>query len=328
MNKKGFTLIEMLIVVVLIGTILTIAIPSVLRLVESRSKDQYNIQIKLIDQASNLYQTRYRGEFNSYPDAKCFILDYDTLIAEDLIKKEDIDCSDSKIVFNKQSNKRYKKTYYLKCKDKNGVVFNDSTDTLPQECVTLGSDVVEEENKIASPTITGGNNEWVPTNINISVDNSGIALSDVSYYEYYTSNSGITPKESVAATGTTTNGNLTISDDGTTHIWYRVVDKSGNKSNWSNKQVANIDKATPTNPVITASDGISSGGKHSGSFTLTFGGGNNISGNTYYYGTTSNPTNIATAINITSSDNGKTYYVKSCSGANICSSAVSYKVTY
>ena len=40
MNKNGFTLIEMLIVIVLMGVIFTIAIPSVLKLTDSRKKDQ------------------------------------------------------------------------------------------------------------------------------------------------------------------------------------------------------------------------------------------------------------------------------------------------
>ena len=141
----------------------------------------------------------------------------------------------------------------------------------------------------------------------------------------HVSNQPRTPSKYKYPTGST-NNSVTISDNGTNYIWYRVVNKSGNISGWSNRQTANIDKETPDIPVITASDNIASGNLHTKNFVLTFGGGDNVSGNSYYYGTTSNPTNVATAIPITQEDNGKRIYVKSCSGANICSETKSYVV--
>ena len=82
-------------------------------------------------------------------------------------------------------------------------------------------------------------------------------------------------------------------------------------------------------PTITATDSISSGSVHTNNFILTFGGGKNISGNTYYYGTSPNEiTNIASSIEVTSEDNNKTYYVKSCSGSSLCSEPATYVVSY
>ena len=70
MNKKGFTLIEMLIVIVLMGVIMTLAIPSVMNVMDNRLYDEMNAQEKLIKAAANLYKYRYRGEFNNNPGAK------------------------------------------------------------------------------------------------------------------------------------------------------------------------------------------------------------------------------------------------------------------
>ena len=324
-NKKGFTLIEMLIVITLMAILMTIAIPSVLRIMESRSNDEYRYQVKLVEQAVNLYQTRYKGEFNNNSQASCFILDYQTLLDEELLEEQDISCS-GKIVLTRNSKNNLNKSYYLKCVDSNNVEFSSYKQSdIPSGCIVLGTEYDDDASAITAPTIKGGNGNWVPTNIDITVEDSGISSSDVNYYEYYISSISTTPSKNVEVTGRTSN-KVTISDEGTTYIWYRVIDKSGNVSNWSNRQVANIDKTTPTAPTITASDGIASGTLHQAEFVLTFGGGTNVSGNTYYYGTSTNPTTLATAINVTASDNNKRIYVKSCNGANICSETSSYVI--
>ncbi len=325
MNKKAFTLIEMLIVIVLMGVIMTIAIPSVMKIVENKSNDQYKIQLKLVEQATNLYQVRYRGEFNNSPDASCYLLDYQLLLNEDLIDEQDINCS-GKIVLTKNAKKNLTKKYFLNCKDKNNVEFSHYNESeIPGGCVVLGEDTETGVISITPPTITGGNNDWVSTDVDITVENSGISLSDVDYYDYYVSKSNTKPSKYVEKTGTTSN-KVTITENGTSYIWFRVVDKSGNVSNWSNRQIVNIDKEIPTEPIITSSDNISSGNIHQNNFILTFGGGDNISGNSYYYGTDQNATEMSTAIEVTPEYNGKRIYVKSCSGANICSNIKSYLV--
>jgi hypothetical protein len=158
------------------------------------------------------------------------------------------------------------------------------------------------------------------------VDNSGIPVGEVKHYEYYTSTSPATPTAYVEVTGITDN-RVVISEEGTTYVWYRVVDKEGNISKWSNREIVNIDWTEPVAPTITSLDGISSGGKHTSEFVLMFGGGNNISGNSYYYGTSSNAlTQTASSIKVTAEMNGQTIYVQSCSGSAICGPTTSYVV--
>ena len=128
MKNKGFTLIEMLIVIILIGVILTLAIPSVLKIMENRSSDEYRYQVKLVEQAVNLYQTRYKGEFNNNPTATCFLLDYQLLLDEELLEEQDITCS-GKIILTKNSRGNLVKSYYLKCLNSSNVKFSDYRQT-------------------------------------------------------------------------------------------------------------------------------------------------------------------------------------------------------
>ena len=60
-----------------------------------------------------------------------------------------------------------------------------------------------------------------------------------------------------------------------------VVNRNGIYSEKACKKV-NIDITTPTNPVLTASDNISSGNWHKNSFDLNISGGETSPSGTYY----------------------------------------------
>ena len=87
-----------------------------------------------------------------------------------------------------------------------------------------------------APSLTGGSDNWVVTAPNIKVSSVGTAISGVKHYEYYKSTSSMAPTDSTTATGTTTTGEVTISDEGTTYIWYRTVSNNDFKSVWSSFQ--------------------------------------------------------------------------------------------
>ena len=92
-----------------------------------------------------------------------------------------------------------------------------------------------------APSLTVESDNLVSTAPTIKVSSAGTAISGVKHYEYYKSTSSTAPTDSTTATGTTS-GNLTISDEGTTYIWYRTVSNNGFKSAWSSQQVAKYTK--------------------------------------------------------------------------------------
>ncbi len=87
-----------------------------------------------------------------------------------------------------------------------------------------------------------------------------------------------------------------------------------------------VDKQTPATPVLTATDGKTSGSWHTANTTLNASGSSAISNVTYYIDASSNPTTARNSITITENTASTTYYVKACSGSGICSNVGSYEL--
>lgn len=92
LNKKGFTLVELLVVIVILGVIMSIAIPSITSSIE-RSKDKQKTQIiKLIESAGELYVDKHKNTVTPP-------ITLNQLIEDGLITKEEI-----KDPFNEKSS--------------------------------------------------------------------------------------------------------------------------------------------------------------------------------------------------------------------------------
>ncbi len=84
LNKKGFTLVELLVVIVILGVIMSIAIPSITSSIE-RSKDKQKTQIiKLIESAGELYVDKHKNT------VKKGQITLNQLIEDELITKEEM----------------------------------------------------------------------------------------------------------------------------------------------------------------------------------------------------------------------------------------------
>lgn len=63
LNKKGFTLVELLVVIVILVIIMSIAIPSVTSSLERSKQKQRTAKIQLIESAAELYADRHKNSF-------------------------------------------------------------------------------------------------------------------------------------------------------------------------------------------------------------------------------------------------------------------------
>lgn len=83
LNKKGFTLVELLVVIVILGVIMSIAIPSITSSIE-RSKDKQKTQIiNLIVSAGELYVDKHKNTLTTP-------ITLNQLIKDGLITKEEM----------------------------------------------------------------------------------------------------------------------------------------------------------------------------------------------------------------------------------------------
>ena len=73
MNKKGFTLTELLVVIALISIIVLIAVPSVISISKRINKRVYNAKIQEIVSAAELYGTNNPDLFNGRTEVKVYI---------------------------------------------------------------------------------------------------------------------------------------------------------------------------------------------------------------------------------------------------------------
>ena len=142
-TKKGFTLIEMIVVIILIGLIVVVAIPSVIKLMTAQTNEKYETHRKLVKEALDLYTIRYKGTFDNYPSATTYRINYDVLVNEDLIVEDGVECRGYIDLTKKKSNS-YTYEYYLKCSedfdDPNKTPFVDDFGTEPacnNKCVEI-----------------------------------------------------------------------------------------------------------------------------------------------------------------------------------------------
>ena len=125
LDSKAFTLVELLTVVVLLGVIMMLAIPSLRNLTYNNSEQQYNYHVKFVEEATKLYARNHKSELEKDKTSTCFNIPYQALLEEDLIEEEEISC-EGNVILEKRSREGYNHKYYLTCRDSSGKVVHES----------------------------------------------------------------------------------------------------------------------------------------------------------------------------------------------------------
>lgn len=116
MNKNGFTMIELVVAVAIMGIIMIIAIPSVNYIQNDNKDTKYRAYAKSIDAASKLYIDNYSEDIIGSKNSGCGVIRYEDLKEKDLI--EDIQLKNTNCGNDATGNKNY--TYIKVRKSKNG----------------------------------------------------------------------------------------------------------------------------------------------------------------------------------------------------------------
>lgn len=219
-----------------------------------------------------------------------------------------------------QSSSIAEVTYYVKaCR-------SDSSKTV---CSDISSYTLKIDKDSPTVSVRGTSSTWEAEKTLTLTSNP---VSGIDHYEYYISNSTTAPSASI------TEGVVQLNDptviikypEAGKFIYFRVVNNVGKVGAWTSYQNLYVDSITPESPIITAGDNIESGEWHKTPTKLTFSGSTAVSTLTYKYYNSENSTIIngssiaANAQLLGTATPGRTYYVKACNSANLCSDEVSY----
>ena len=96
LDSRGFTLVELLAVVVILVIITAIAIPSISSSIERTNDNQIEGKKKMLESAADLYVGDHRKYRNNFKAGKCYI-SVDDLINSEYITKDEVMVNGEKI---------------------------------------------------------------------------------------------------------------------------------------------------------------------------------------------------------------------------------------
>lgn len=284
-NNKGFTLIEILAAIVILGIISTIAVPAVYKYVTKTKDFSYENMYKTVYDAVKNYRidtndvsangitapTYTKADINNFVE-----LNYlDPLIdPADRSKK----CSAEVYVFDCNNEDKtvledHSYSVQLTCSAySDAKVFNDNGDLLSDaeiaSCVgdgdgNVGNFTVEDADlKFEDKNGADYDGKW--TNKNVWLGNfkvKGINLSDVDHFEYSTAAQSSVDVNAEAISLGTNAKQYRFTDETNVSFRVRAVDKNGRVSVWSDKVFrVRIDRVSPevTMELIDSSDNFTS----------------------------------------------------------------------
>ena len=153
-NKNGFTLIEMLGVIVIIGLIMIVAIPTMSKLINSNKNQEYSTYYSTVEEAAIAYSTKLEDKLGNSTATGCAEVDLQTLIDEGYISEyssRDVVCSTTVSGVNNKIKIRNNKgkitvKFRLVCTDtdKNEIVYDtgpSSTDANACDAYALDEEI-------------------------------------------------------------------------------------------------------------------------------------------------------------------------------------------
>lgn len=123
MDEKGFTLVELLVTIVIMGLLIAVISPSVVNLQKNNRKKRFELYGKTMIEATKLYVEKEGVDITGLGISDwegCVDINYQDLVNNKLIKvfdDTDYDCSKSKVRLTKKNNSSSYK-YNLICKSK------------------------------------------------------------------------------------------------------------------------------------------------------------------------------------------------------------------
>ena len=331
-DKKGFTLVELLAVVVIMGIILGISLPAVTAIQKRLVKQRVNTFYRIVEEAADAYVEQYHADFETTSD--CYVFTYSDLIDEGLLKESDITClseaygeNKGVVAATKVSGNTYTYDYYLTCYDKATSKKLESSKQIPAHCIGVSggfpitANVIHvkkdgsEEPYVCTDPSTGC---WVSGSIRVELNSTSPYYVDIGKYQYFIENesgftwSDVTPVGSNIMSFTTSNDSNPSTSSYNKAIKFRSVDAASNISSEFPWVYAQVDNTVPTTNISVSSN-------WENEVTLTFTSNDVPSGLPTYYIDTNGDNNP----DITVPKGAQTYTINTNFNGNVKAYAVS-----
>lgn len=252
-KKTGFTLVELLSVLVIMGVILLLAIPSVLKLLHNDTDKKLQSLLKVTLEASEIYIDQYKKGFIASNDKYNF--NYENLLLNNYIKEEDIHCSGTIQATRKKGN-NFTYSAYLMCKDKKGNTIHNNVNDLPPGGIGIyGKFIVDYIVKLNSASGSKYNFNYTKENIYneflaYDLERPG-TTSGISKFVYSFNNRDWID---LAVNETTGIGSFVLNSTYVGKIYFKAYDLHGNVSETLSYNIK-IDKIAPTGTISLSRNG-------------------------------------------------------------------------
>ena len=135
MNNKGFTLVEVIVTIVILGITTMVALPVVSTLQGQLNNNKYKVYQESLESSAKLYTDSYDYDMFGRKTQGCVKLKYSDLSDKKLLKDIELDknisCSnDDTYVIVIKANDTYTYQSSLKCTDENGNIVFEKSDVV------------------------------------------------------------------------------------------------------------------------------------------------------------------------------------------------------
>lgn len=202
-NNKGFTLIELIVVIAIMGIILILALPQVSKIQEANKDRKYEVYKESVRAGSKLYIDSYAKDLFGNNDSGCIRIKYSELKQNNLVKdfgSKDISCGNDSETFVEVrkvlSEYKYKVNIVCRNTESNKVEWEQAEVTGGENSCSINPDRDGPEIK-AVPSSTS--NKWYNSkNLNIKIqvsDVSGLNANTSIIYNWYNKTTGTQYKD-------------------------------------------------------------------------------------------------------------------------------------